>query len=165
MNKKKSMTRSIAVIGVGNPLRRDDGIGIVLLHHIKEKKEIFTQILTFVDGGIGGMNLLHLFNKFDVIIVLDAVDFNGPAGETRFFSIEDISSKKQVSTVSTHNEDLFKVITLSKQIDACPKEIFVFGVQPQDVSFGQGLSDSIKKRFDVITYNMERHILHVLKNQ
>lgn len=157
------MARSIGIIGVGNPLRRDDGIGILLLNYLKESNEIFPAHVTFVDGGTGGVNLLHLFSRFDVVFLLDAVDFKGKTGQTRFFSFKDIISQKKVSTVSTHNVDVFQIITFGQQIDEFPKEIFVFGVQPQDVSFGQGLSDSIKKRFDIIADSMKQHILEAIK--
>jgi len=159
------MAESIGIIGVGNPLRRDDGIGILLLNYLKENSEIFPVHVTFVDGGTGGMNLLHLFSRFDVVFLLDAVDFKGKPGQTRFFSFKDIISQKKDSTVSTHNSDIFQIITFGQQIDEFPKEIFVFGVQPKDVTFGQGLSKTLKKRFDIIADSMKQHILEAIKKK
>ena len=49
------------IIGVGNPLRRDDGIGIVLLEKLIEKKSDLPEGIEYIDGGTGGMNLLHIF--------------------------------------------------------------------------------------------------------
>ena len=51
--------KKIAVIGIGNPLRSDDGIGIVLIEKLIENKESFSKNVDFLDGGTGGFNLLH----------------------------------------------------------------------------------------------------------
>lgn len=156
---------SIGIIGVGNPLRKDDGIGILLLKYIKKESEKLPNNVIFVDGGTGGMNLLHLFNRFDLIILLDAVNFNGIPGETRFFSFDDIISQKEVSTVSTHNADVFHIIKLGQELDECPKKIFIFGVQPADVSFGEGLTDSLQKKIDDIIESMKTHVFNVLRDK
>ena len=47
---------SIGIIGVGNPLRKDDGIGLLLLNYIKKESHYFPESVSFVDGGTGGMN-------------------------------------------------------------------------------------------------------------
>lgn len=154
---------SIGIIGVGNPLRKDDGIGIVLLHHMKNAAKLLPDSLSFIDGGTGGIKLLYTFNKFDIVIVLDAVDFKGKPGESRFFLMDDIQSEKKVSSVSTHNEDLFQIIRIGWELDECPKKIYVFGVQPADVSFGEGLTDSLQNQISDIFTSMKQNILMVLK--
>jgi hydrogenase maturation protease len=156
---------SIGIIGVGNPLRKDDGIGLFLLSHIKKESHYFPKTVSFVDGGTGGMNLLHIFSRFELIILLDAVDFKGQPGETRFFSIDDIQSQKQVSTVSTHNADLFQIIRLGQELEECSKKIFVFGVQPSDISFGDGLTEPLKSHIDDIKKSMKNHILKLINEQ
>jgi hydrogenase maturation protease len=156
---------SIGIIGVGNPLRKDDGIGILLLEYIKKESNNLPETVSFVDGGTGGMNLLHIFNRFDVVIILDAVNFQGKPGETRFFTFDDISSQKQVSTVSTHNADLFQIIRIGQELDECPKKIFVFGVQPLDVSFGEGLTKPVQDQLTDIISSMKHHIFKLINEQ
>jgi len=58
--------KKIGVIGIGNPLRKDDGIGIVLLEKLVEIKDDLPDDIEYIDGGTGGMNLLHLFARFDI---------------------------------------------------------------------------------------------------
>lgn len=155
----------IGIIGVGNPLRKDDGIGILLLDQLKKESDAFPSNVSFVDGGTGGMNLLHIFNRFDLVVILDAVHFQGNSGETRFFSIEDIRSQKHISTVSTHNADLFEIIQIGQKLDECTEKIFVFGVQPLDVSFGEGLSEVVENQMDHIIKLMKKNIFNILKKQ
>lgn len=156
------ISNSIGIIGVGNPLRKDDGIGIVLLDYIRKESERLPETVSFVDGGTGGMNLLHLLNRFDLVIFLDAVNFNGVPGETRFFSFDEIISQKEISMVSTHNADIFQIIKLSQELKECPDQIFVFGVQPADVSFGEGLTDMIQNKIDDIVTTMKAHVFKAL---
>ena len=156
---------SIGIIGVGNPLRKDDGIGILLLDQLKKESDTLPHNVSFVDGGTGGMNLLHLFNRFDLIILLDAVNFQGSPGETRFFSLNDIKSQKQVSMVSTHNADLFQIIQIGQKLDECPKNIFVFGIQPADISFGKGLTEAVQNKFNDIRSSMKNHVFSIIEDQ
>lgn len=163
MNKITMTALSIGIIGVGNPLRKDDGIGIVLLHHMKNAAKLNPDSLSFIDGGTGGMNVLHVCNKFDVVVFLDAVDFKANPGETRFFSIDNIKSNKQVSSVSTHHEDLFQIIRIGQKIGECPNKVFVFGVQPADIGFGEGLTEQINGKIEDIILSMKKYILKVIE--
>lgn len=156
------MNQSIGVIGVGNPLRQDDGIGLVLLNQMRKKFRSSSANISFVDGGTGGMNLLYLFDRFDVIVLLDAVDFHGKAGETRFFSFDDVRSQKQASTVSTHHADLFQIIKLGKNLDMCTDHIFIFGVQPQRVSFGEDLSEPLTLALNDISNHLFKEVSGII---
>jgi len=156
---------SVGIIGVGNPLRKDDGIGIILLNHLIKKMDLPSNV-TCIDGGTGGMNVLYDCNTFDVVIFIDAVDFKGVPGETRFFSIDDIKTNKQVSSVSTHNEDLFQILRIGRELGECPDTVFVFGVQPADIGFGEGLNEQINEKIEDIIISMKENILKIIgKNE
>jgi hydrogenase maturation protease len=134
----------IGIIGLGNPLRRDDGIGLELLRCLQKHKNEFDQNIEYIDGGIGGLHLLHLFPRFDLVLFIDAVDFKGAPGETRVFSLHDLLSKKTPVLASSHVTDFIDIIALSRELNELPRDLFVFGVQPSDVSFGQGLSEELQ---------------------
>jgi hydrogenase maturation protease len=129
-----------AIIGIGSPLRQDDGIGIVLLEKLIERKNELLQDVEFIDGGTGGMNILHLLARFDLVILIDAVDFGGKPGESRLFTLEDVQSNKILVNISTHEPDILKVVHLSKDLNEQPDELFIFGVQPKNTSAGTDLS-------------------------
>ena len=156
---------SIGIIAVGNPLRKDDGIGLILLDYLQKDSSHFSEFVSFIDGGTGGLNLLYLMNRYDRIVFLDAVDFQGQPGESRFFSLDEIKSQKHVSSVSTHNEDLFQIIRLGKELNECPNDIFVFGVQPANVSFGKGLTKELQKKLDSIFYALKKELKNVIEDQ
>lgn len=137
----------IGVIGVGNPLRGDDGIGILLMEGLARKKP---EGVEFIDGGTGGINLIHDLAKFDLVVILDAVDFGGKFGETRIFSVDDVLQDTGEIRFCTHENDLFNVIKISKKLGEAPDEIFIFGVQPKDFSPKMGISQELRQSMDRI---------------
>lgn len=142
--------KKIGIIGLGNPLQKDDGIGILLLEKLSQIKEELPVNIKLIDGGTGGMNLLHDLARFDKILIIDAVNLNQRPGDTKFFDINDIVSKKISLGNSTHESDFTKIIQLSKNLDEAPDKIFVFGIQPKDVSFDQNLSEDLAEKLDII---------------
>jgi hydrogenase maturation protease len=153
--------KKIGVIGVGNPLRRDDGIGIVLLGKLIGRKDELPDGIEFIDGGIGGMNLLHLFACFDVVVIIDAVNFDGNIGESKLFTTEDVYSKKTQINISTHESDILKIIHLSKKLGENPDEIFIFGIQPKDTSFGQDFSSELQQKVEPLSVSLQNEITSI----
>ena len=150
--------KRIGVIGIGNPLRKDDGIGIVLLEKLIEKKDELSSNTELIDGGTGGMNLLHLLARFDIAIILDAVNFDGHPGESRLFKLDEIRSQKISLNISTHEPDFLKVIQLSKKLEENPDELFIFGIQPKDTSFGSDLSTELQQKIESLLIRLQTEI-------
>lgn len=157
--------KKIGVIGIGNPLRQDDGIGIVLLEKLVEMKDDLPDDIEYVDGGTGGMNLLHLLARFDIVFLIDAVNFGGPIGESKLFKAEDVYSKKIQIRISTHDTDFLKIIQLSKELGENPDELFVFGVQPKDISHGSNLSPELQQKIDLLLDNLISELKPILNQK
>jgi len=152
----------IGIIGIGNPLRKDDGVGIVLLEKLVENKKKLPKNIEYVDGGTSGMGLLHQLARFDVVFVIDAVDFNGAPGELRLFKPEDVVDKKYNLSISTHEIDFLKIVELSKELKEKP-EIFIFGIQPKDMSSSRGLSPELKQKLGSILNSLISELKATLK--
>lgn len=148
--------QKIAVIGIGNPLREDDAIGIILLDLLSKRKDKLPEI-DFIDGGTGGMTLLHILAKFDTIYLIDAVDFNGKPGELRVFNKDDVISKKVQVHFSTHENDFIKIINLSEGLNEAPEKIIIFGVQPKNLDFKEGLSNYLSE-------NLDKYLEEIIEN-
>jgi hydrogenase maturation protease len=151
--------KKIGIIGIGNPLRNDDGIGIILLEKLDQIQNTIFGKIELVDGGTGGMNLIHKFPKYDIIVILDAVDFKGRPGDSKFFNIEEIHNKKISIKTSTHCDDILKIISLSKHIEGKKPEKFIFfGIQPKDTSHGTDLSIELKNNINLYLKNLKLEI-------
>ena len=150
--------KKVGVIGIGNPLRRDDGIGIVLLEKLVERRNELPENVDFVNGGTGGMNLLHILARYDVVVVIDAVNFDGEVGESKLFKSEDVNSQKIPINMSIHESDVLKVIQLSKKLKECPNKLYFFGIQPKDTSFGQTISTNLEATIESLMLCLENKI-------
>lgn len=137
--------KKIGVIGLGNPLRRDDGIGIVLLEKLVKHRHKLPRNIQFIDGGTGGMNIFHMLVQFDIVLIIDAAFFNDIPGYGRFLTLQEIKNNR-ISFVSlTHEFDIFRVINLAKELKKAPKHILFFCIQPKDTSFGTELSKEMQQ--------------------
>ncbi|MCX6663283.1 MAG: hydrogenase maturation protease [Euryarchaeota archaeon] len=155
--------KKIGIIGIGNLLRKDDGVGIVLLERLQKQKKKFPKNIEFIDGGTGGMNLLHLLAQFDTVLLIDAVDFKGRPGDARVFSLKDIQSQKKSVMMSTHDPDFLNLLRLSQELKEIPEILVIFGVQPRDVSHGMGLSKEIETVLDDLYLKLQKEIQDFVK--
>lgn len=153
--------KKIGIIGIGNPLRKDDGIGIVLLERLQKKK--VPKNIEYIDGGTGGMNLLHHLARFDTVLILDAVDFHGTPGEMHLFSLQDIQKKTMPFFSSTHETDFLTIINLSKELKELPKHLIIVGIQPSDVSYGKGLTTALESVLNDLLNSIQKTLQQLLK--
>ncbi len=144
------------IIGLGNILRRDDGIGIRILEHIKSDAEI-------INGEVCGFALIDKIAEHDEAIIIDAVNMGKPAGTCKIFSSEAIKCHPRASgdpevKMSTHKFGLADILALIKTLEIKTK-IHIIGIQPQDISFGNDLTDEISmaipKVMELITCVMQ----------
>ena len=72
----------LTVLGIGNILMRDEGVGVRLLDAV-QKKRTWPASVEFVDGGAGGLALLNVIESAKRMVVFDAAEMNLPPGEYR----------------------------------------------------------------------------------
>ena len=133
------------VLGVGNPILRDDGVGIHVAREIKEK---IKDPNVFVDEAItGGMNLLDLMTGYDKAILIDAVNIKDKnVGEVLSFPL---SSLPTAHSDNPHDASLMEALELAKKLgqDNIPNEIIVVGIVLKEIPyvFGEKLSPEIAR--------------------
>jgi hydrogenase maturation protease len=144
---KLKMPKKIAVIGIGNTLRRDDGIGIIIqesLLKFYKRKDI-----DYLNFGISSFDLIHRLPDYDVVIVIDGISAGLDVGEVIISKLKDIAYKIDSTIISTHELNLKNIFEISKKLGIKTK-IYVVGIQVKDTSFGESLSEPLKKRVDEI---------------
>ncbi len=141
------MKKPTVVLGMGNPLMSDEGIGVVLIDRLSRLAGSFPSV-EFADAGTGGMSLLHYFDGRSKAIIIDCANMNEEPGTIKRFTSANVKSVKQLAHLSLHEQDLLKIIEMAKLLDQCPKEIVIFGIQPKSVSFGQSLSKELEQKID-----------------
>jgi len=133
------------ILGVGNPILRDDGVGI----HVAEelKKHIRKPGVTIDSAFTGGMNLLDLMVDHDRAILIDAVKIeNKKLGDVGLFGLGELSV---LHTCNPHDVSLLQAIDLAKKLgeNRIPTDIKVVGINIGEpgCDFGEELSSEIAK--------------------
>ena len=141
------MSKKQAVIGLGNLLRRDDGIGIMILESLLNFYK--RQDLDYLNFGSASFDLLHRLKVYDKALLIDGVDAGLCTGELLISELKDIEYKKDNFITSTHELNLKSIFELSKNLSIKTK-IYVAGIQVGDTSFGEGLSLALKSKLEDI---------------
>ncbi|MEK6563531.1 MAG: hydrogenase maturation protease [Candidatus Omnitrophota bacterium] len=134
-------SNKFAVIGLGNTLRRDDGIGIVILESLLNSCK--RERVDYFNFGIASFDLIYKLREYDSVLLIDGLDAGLAAGELKIFELKDISYHLKGPALSTHEFDLKSLFELYKRFELKSK-IYVAGIQVQDVSFGDSLSQPLK---------------------
>jgi len=141
------LSRKIAVIGLGNTLRRDDGIGIMILESLLnfyKRKD-----LDYLNFGSASFDLLHRLKAYDKALLIDGVNAGLAVGGLLISELKDIEYKLDNFITSTHELNLKSIFELSKNLGIKTK-IYVAGIQVGDISFGEGLSRELKSKLEDI---------------
>lgn len=138
---KLHLKGKVVILGIGNTLRSDDGIGSILATRIQGKV-----CYIVYDGSASPENYLGKIIKDspDVILLVDAVDFGGQAGEIRMLEGEDIQT---VNFFSTHDASISLAISYLKN-SLKTVDIIILAIQPKVLVFGDKLSPKIENRLE-----------------
>jgi hydrogenase maturation protease len=122
---------STAVLGLGNPLLTDDGVGLVLLDALRAAGPWGGDV-ELVDGGTWGLSLLPVLADHARVLVLDAVRAGADPGTVLRGGGADIPRLYRFP-LSPHQIDLAEVLGAAELLGAVPEHVEVVGVQPASV--------------------------------
>jgi hydrogenase maturation protease len=134
------------VIGVGNPLMGDDGIGLVALCRLQDEWDVGDDVL-LVDGGTWGMNLLPTIESARHLLLLDAIDARMPAGSDVIL-VRDEIPRYFAHKLSPHQIDLRETLALAELRGTLPDETVAVGLQPERVELSLELSPVVAEHID-----------------
>ncbi|HXK36562.1 MAG TPA: hydrogenase maturation protease [Candidatus Paceibacterota bacterium] len=144
---KIKLPKSIVVLGLGNPLMGDEGIGVHLIERLAESADKYPGV-DFVDAGTGGLSVLHQIEGRHKAIFIDCAFMDEEPGTIRRFTPEEVRTRKVLAHQSLHEADLLQILTLAVQLGQGPERVVLFGIQPQRVGPGQGLSRTLADRIE-----------------
>lgn len=134
--------RPVLVLGIGNILLSDEGAGIRAVEYLRDNYTLPEDVET-VDGGTVGIELLPFIEGRSLIIIADAVNTGHPPGTVA--KIEDLPAFFQKRT-SPHQLGIIDVFALAALSDAPPPKTLLFGIEPQTLGTGLGLSPEIEAK-------------------
>ncbi len=153
--KSMSSNLEVVVLGLGNILMEDEGIGVHVANHL-EKTYQFTPEIEIVDGGTSGLDLLPFFGPEKSILIIDAVNFNMEPGTVA--SLEDDAILAQLDPkISLHHLGLSDLISVSELLDKKPERMTLLGIQPESMEhLDLEMTGTIKGVFDKVVSNALR---------
>jgi hydrogenase maturation protease len=126
------------VLGLGNLLNRDEGLGVRALELLETRlggKSDFE----LLDGGVLGLNLLMIVEECSHLLLLDAVNAGKPAGTVVELTREQIPLYSGIQ-LSQHQVTFQEVLGLANIRGNLPEHLHLIGIQPADLSTGLELS-------------------------
>lgn len=142
MQKKQS---KILILGIGNILLKDEGVGIKIVEELKKIK--LPKNVEVQDGATLGLSLLNFLGNYDKVIVVDAVKGGKEPGTIYKFDLYEFIDNVDCpfSLSSMHDFDFIYVIKkIGREFYKLPEKMLVIGVEPEKVEVGLELTEKIR---------------------
>ncbi len=153
--------KPLRIIGVGNPLMGDDGLGTLAAQRLAALAwPVGVEVL---DGGTGGLALYELLAGARGVILLDAVAMGAAPGTLRRFTGEELERLPADPTgLSLHGCGLAGVLALARELGQLPP-LVLFGVEPARVDLGLGLSPSVAAALEELLVRVGEEVREFLR--
>jgi hydrogenase maturation protease len=131
------------VLGVGNLLLGDDGVGIHAVEQLAERN--LPPQVSIIDAGTPGWGLPVWFEGQEKVIIIDAVRMGETPGAWKRFDPETVKLFASGQVLSLHEPGLANGLALAEALGALPEEIVIYGIEPAQCEIAQGLSPAIQR--------------------
>jgi hydrogenase maturation protease len=139
-----TQTPRIVVLGVGNMLMKDEGVGIHVIEALASNPLLTHINVEIVDGGTSP-DILHLLGETNKLIIVDAVKGGDEPGSVYRFHAEDITVEENYP-VSLHQLSLFESLDMMDCMGDRPEETIIIGVEPKEIGAGLELSPELEQK-------------------
>ncbi len=142
----------ILVVGLGNPILGDDGIGWKVAEEVK--KQLPRELPVAVDClSLGGISLMEHLIGYDCAVLIDAFVLDEPIGSILVLKLSDLPNYSAFHTTNTHDTSLQNAIELGKAMGAkLPDDVTVVGIATKHVyEFSEYLSSPIAEAAPLAT--------------
>lgn len=136
-----------AIVGVGNVLQKDDGIGVKILKYL-EAAYRFPDRVTLIDGGTAGAALQSMIVGQDWLLIIDALAVSGKPGEVRMIDGKHILSRPADLKMSPHQVGFFDLIQLMELNDQGAEMFSILGIIPRNTGVGTDISPEVEASMD-----------------
>jgi hydrogenase maturation protease len=134
------------LLGVGNLLLSDEGVGLRVLERLVTSYELPEEVQA-LDGGTLGLDLLYYLEGTENLLIVDAVEMGKEAGSVIRLEGDEVPSFLSLK-VSPHQVGIPDVLFAAKLRDICPRNVVLWGVQPGSLEPGLQLSPQVEAQVD-----------------
>ena len=133
----------ILVMGVGNTLMQDDGVGTAVTDRLGAAPDANSD-LELIDGGTIGLSLLPQIEDADGVIIVDAAELEAPPGTVRVFLDDQIDRQLSGKRRTVHEVALVDLFSAAAIRGRMPPRRALVAVQPACTEWGVELTDTVK---------------------
>ncbi len=160
MNKtSENPTGKILILGLGNPLMGDDGIGVFVAEELKKLE--WPPEVQILEVGTSVFHYLQEISQAKHIIAVDALQAGGHAGYVYRLDIEDV---EYLPERGAHSMSLPGVVKLARNVAGLPEVVTIYGVEPEKLGFGEGLTFAVKSKLPKIIFLLITEVQKLIRN-
>lgn len=154
--------KKILVLGIGNDILQDDGIGIRLVRDLS-RMEDFPQGIQFETTTLGGLEIVEIIRDYEKVIIIDAIKTaNGVPGDISCYSPADF--RETLHLTNLHDINFLTSLELAKRVGIrIPEEVRIIAVEIiEDREFGADLTPEMKEKYPGILSSVSRIVASCL---
>ncbi len=136
------------VLGVGNKLMSDEGVGVHVIERLAEKYKLPEEVQV-LDGGTLGLDLLYYLEGIENLLIVDAAETGKEAGVMIRLEGEQVPAFMSVK-ISPHQMGVPDMLAAARMKDIYPKRIVLWGIQPELVTLGLDLSPVLASKVEFL---------------
>ena len=129
--------RQVLIVGMGNPLLQDDGVGIHAIQRLKVMP--LPPGVSIIDGGTDVLELLSCLSDVEVVIIVDAIKAGQASGSLYRIPLAEFAYQPTRQPVSMHGLHFVEVLHMVRMWSKQP-EVVILGIEPQVIDWGMELS-------------------------
>ncbi len=146
----------ILVIGLGNPILTDDGVGVKVAYAVRNSLALDGRDdVTVTEASVGGLHLMEAMVGYDRVILIDAIQTScAQPGTIQRLTLDDIASAMPTQhSASAHDMNLPTALEMGRRLDlALPEAIEIFAIEAEDVvTFGETCTPAVDAAIPVVT--------------
>ena len=145
------------VLGIGNDILTDDGIGPKIVNDLKTFER--SPELIFETTTLGGLEILEIIKDYKKVIIIDAIrTIDGNPGEIFFFTPDDFKETLHLSNL--HDINFLTALELGKKLGIpLPEEIHIIAIEiVEDQVFGTSFTPAIEEKYHIIMQSVKKQI-------
>ena len=145
----------ILIIGIGNPYRGDDAVGLRIAQDIKKKSPDHVNV---IEKSGEGISLMDSWKDSDAVILIDAVHSGAQPGTIHRFDVHTQTIPTKFFHYSTHAFGVAEAIELARALKQLPKNLIVYGIEGKCFEAGIKLSWEAEKAVEEVMMRVQQDI-------
>ena len=166
-HRASSIEHRVLILGIGNILLKDEGIGVHVAHEL-QKYDLPSNV-EIIDGGTAGLDILLLQEGLYKLVVIDAIKAGNKPGtiyKTKYLAPQFIAGfSAGQSQVSLHQFGLVDALTAAEKMNCAPEEMVIIGVEPGEVDLGLELTEKVARSIPEVFEHVLEEIQDVIHRE